>query len=131
MFEDNVGSALLAQTSTIQFLPFTVATFTNNSGYHGGAIGLRWNSIMLVNNHSKFHFENNKADEFGGAMFMKHEERNPFSMADTLCPLQFEGNQRINVSFNFVNNTAGLSGNSIYFTTLDSCVYIYIPYCTS
>ena len=125
VFEGNVGSALLAKTSTIQFLPFTVANFTNNSGYYGGAIGLLWNSIMLVNNHSKFHFENNTADKFGGAIYLEHdEERNPFSMADTLCPLQFEGNQRINVSFNFVNNTAGISGNSIYFTTLDSCVYL-------
>ena len=124
VFEDNVGSALLSKTSTIQFLPFTVAIFTNNSGYHGGAIGLLWNSIMLVNDHSKFHFENNKAEEFGGAMFLKDDERNPLSMVDTLCPLQFEGNRRINVSFDFVNNTAGISGNSIYFTTLDSCVYL-------
>ena len=128
VFEDNVGSALWAQTSTIQFLPSTVASFTNNTGHRGGAVGLVSNSFMLVNRNSKFYFQNNTANLYGGAMFLKlHDERNPFSMADTVCPLQFEGEYRegeMNVSFRFVNNTAGISGNSIYFTTLDSCVYL-------
>ena len=128
VFEGNVDSALWAQTSTIRFLSSTVANFTNNSGYHGGAIGLVSNSIMLVNNNSIFYFQNNSAVGFGGAMFLEvYDEQNPYSMADVLCPLQFEGEylqQEANVSFHFINNTAGISGNSIYFTTLDSCVYL-------
>ena len=128
VFKDNVGSALLAHTSTIQFLPSTVANFIHNTGRHGGAIRLESNSLMLVNNNSKFYFQNNEADNFGGAMYLKlHDIRNPFSMADTVCPLQFEGEYRkgeTNVSFHFINNTAGISGTSIYFTTLDSCVYL-------
>ena len=129
VFEDNVGSALLAHTSTIQFLPSTVANFINNTGRRGGAIRLESKSLMLVNSNSKFYFQNNKADNFGGAMYLKlHDIRNPFSMADTVCPLQFEGEYRegekTDVSFHFINNTAGISGTSIYFTTLDSCVYL-------
>lgn len=127
-FEDNIGSALWVMDSVVKFLPSTFVLFANNCGHQGGAIGLIGNSLMLVNSDSQFHFQNNTAVVHGGAMFLKsHDERNPYSIASAACPLQFEGEyakREGNVSFYFVNNTAGVSGNSIYFTTLDSCVYL-------
>lgn len=127
VFEDNIGSALLIVASTIVFLPSTVAHFTRNSGYRGGAISLVDNSLMLVNNNSQFYFENNTAVQDGGAIYVEsHDERNPYSIADSACPLQFEGQYtaQSNVSFQFVSNHANGEINSVYFTTIDSCVYL-------
>jgi hypothetical protein len=128
VFEENAGTALWVINSVIKFPPFSIARFANNSSEQGGAMSLTGSSIMLVSNNSEFIFQSNSATLYGGAMYLKsHNEQNPYSEVESVCPLQYQGEydeRESNVSFHFINNTAGKGGDAIYFTTLDSCVFL-------
>lgn len=132
-FEDNRGTALQAVSTIIQFLPFASVQFVNNTGVDGGAIALISLSIIFVQMNSQFIFRENRALRYGGAIYIENVDvLDPFLFADSKCPIQYreasDGEYR-NVSFTFESNTAGFYpdvsfGNSIHFSSVDSCVYL-------
>ena len=132
-FQNNTGTALWAVASKLHFLGIMTGTFLHNFGTNGGAISLISNSILFVYDDTVLRFVENKASSKGGAIFSHSVHENSFLMSASTCSVQYKGDTSIelrNVSFIFEQNVATLdsrsdanNGNSIYLTTLHSCVF--------
>lgn len=132
-FENNTGTALWAVASKIHFSCKTTALFYRNFGANGGAISLLSESILFVHDNTALRFVENQAASRGGALFSHSVHENSFLLSASTCPLQYKGDSSIelrNVSFSFERNLATLdsrsdanNGNSIYMTSLHSCVF--------
>lgn len=132
-FEGNTGTALWAVASKIHFSCAMNGTFLHNIGTNGGAIGLVSNSVLYVHDNTALRFVENIASSRGGALFSHSVHENSFLLSASTCPVQYKGDTSIelrNVTFSFHRNIATLgsrsdanSGNSIYMTSLHSCVF--------
>ena len=81
--------------------------FYNNSGLIGGAIQLLDSSTMLLKSNTSILFEKNHADYVGGAIFI--------DMNSDLCFFHVNSeNDNDNTKVYFNNNTANISGSSLY-----------------
>ena len=111
-FTNNVGSSMRLLYS---HLICQSAVFANNTADNGAAIYIDQGSVAYINNGENVQFINNSAAENGGAIFA-----NLFY----ICALPVFTSTLSGITNSvamFVNNTAKVSGNSIYF---------YIPaYC--
>ena len=130
LFDHNNHTALAASNAQIEFYPGCNATFTNNVGEVGGAMFLIGSTFLRAFNNTEFHYKNNMAYIFGGAIyFFNPNERYMFSsgncfiryMEDDIDPRQWF------VSFVFKNNSHTARNhsrpNSIYTTSLIPCVW--------
>ena len=121
MFANNLGTALRVVAARVSFDKHTLATFENNNGDNGGALSLVGMATLLFNSNSTFMFVNNHADFVGGAIYWYSIDQHDYFSSRT-CFLKKEYYNTVNVSFSFLNNTAGTGiGNSIYATTLLPC----------
>ena len=125
-FQGNDGSALAVATGSVEFLKNCFATFKNNSGRNGGGIVLLGSYIRV---HSGTHlvFKYNKADYNGGAIFSRSVfEENVFSSM-TGCFIRYSNimlsPSKWNSTFYFKGNTAGGVTNSIYTSSLATCLF--------
>ena len=128
---NNIGSGIVGLNSELMFTNNCVANFTSNTGHSGGAITLFGSGYIRVNDSTVMMFTNNTAELYGGAIFWQSEgnhelisSRNCFIRYSirTLSPYKWP------VKFIFRNNTAGLLGNSIYSTTLLTCLWGGVPF---
>ena len=132
-FQNNTGTALWAVASKLHFSCTMTGTFLHNFGTNGGAISLISNSILFVYDNTALRFVENKASSKGGAIFSHSVHENSFLMSASTCSIQYKGDTSMesrNVSFIFEQNVATLdsrsdanNGNSIYLTSLHSCVF--------
>ena len=84
--------------------------FVNNSASNGAAVYMEVHSISFDDN-AIVQFINNSAVQKGGAMYI--------NLATDHCDVFKDISNTSNVSF--VNNLAGIAGNSIYFSIPESC----------
>ena len=118
-FLSNVGSALFLSSCNTELIGHTL--FMNNSAGRGGAIYLDQGSQIAIKENSSITFSQNNAMQYGGAIYIElfyNYVTNAFN-----CPYNdiiiTELSKTSNVSF--IDNSAGIIGNSIYFSIPELC----------
>ena len=125
------GSVILACNSDI-YLHGNIS-FENNRATNGGAIRLYQSSHLFLLEPTNATFINNRAFSYGGAIYSYADRNLPLS--NSLCAIQVDSNKtnasNINIKLNFINNTAGLAGNSMYVSPSYDCQQLKSPHNTS
>ena len=109
-FYNNLGTPISADGSSLQFSGTIV--FRNNTGYDGGAMSFTGGSYVYVSNNTNVVFENNKAENAGGAVFVDQNT--------DYCFFRERHGDSCNCSYHlpfnlsFINNTAQKGGDAIY-----------------
>lgn len=125
-FESNSQTALACVGARLSFQSDCVAEFHANSGRNGGAIALMGYSFIEVSRNTTLKFMRNNAEFVGGAIFGQsigeHDlisSRNCFIRYDKIevKPLEWES------TFYFEDNRANTVVNSIYATSLLTCLW--------
>ena len=123
LFINNSGSALAVVGAYVDFTSSNVSFF-NNTGDKGGAISLLGDASMLISNYTNARFEGNRVSTYGGAIYNSYIERESFSSYSN-CFIRynpfFVPPDQWTAHFIFRNNTASISGNSIYSTSILPC----------
>ena len=125
-FEGNSGSAVAVVSTGVEFFNNTNVQFYNNTGDKGGAIALLGGSWMTINENTHLSFHYNRATDKGGAIYvMSIGEHDLISSRN--CFIRYY-NSSVYLSkwianFTFVDNVAGVAGNSMYVTTLLPCIW--------
>ena len=125
-FEDNTHSALAAVSTGVYIAPHTTVQFYRNSGRAGAAVALLGYAFIEASDGSKFLFFNNTAEIKGGAI--RGESIGEHDLISSRnCFIRYNN---INVQpenwtaeFVFSNNMANGERNSIYATSLLSCIW--------
>ena len=118
VFEINDGSALMGVNAELKFDCPSGANFTRNIGINGGAISLQAYSRLNITNQTKMYFRENHARSHGGAIYL-HISSDHMLFIRSVCP--FYNSMENTTKIYFVSNTAGKSGQTIYFTALLPC----------
>ena len=122
-FIGNQGSAIYAFQTDVIFQGKN--TFHNNSGKLGAGLSLFVNSFLYLKPHTNLLFSNNKAQYFGGAIFTDLEMEIPETVLPCFFQVLKEGLEEqtavSSIHVEFVNNTAGTAGSSLYGGYLDDC----------
>ena len=132
IFNDNNATAIEATSAVLDFNPYSSVKFINNQGVNGGALKLRGLAVIFVRANSIFLFDQNKARVRGGAIYVESYDEH----SSKSCFIQYREFKKQeqslkpqNVSFNFTNNSAGITnnedmhrGDSVYATTLTPCL---------
>ena len=120
-FSDNEGSALSVIGTQVNFTGSTV-DFIRNSGLIGAGIALLGCASLLVGESTTLNFRGNHAKQYGGGIYNKDTDRDPEAYE---CFIHynkpFESPEDWNVSFVFINNSAGLLGDAIFATDILQC----------
>ena len=127
-FEDNMGTALYLTDATAVILSGTVAEFVNNTAGNGAALSLLGSSNLVIHPDTQLDFTNNKALEFGGAIYFYSTSSSLFYSYTCFIEYfkaQVKPGNWSNVSLWFSNNTALGFGHAIYASTLVPCARIY------
>ena len=126
VFEGNDGSAMAVVSTGVHIFTNASILFYNNTGDKGGAIALLGGSWLTVNENTEILFHSNRANDKGGAVYVlsigEHDlisSRNCFIRYVNPAIYIFDWN----TNFTFVENEAAVAGNSIYTTTLLSCIW--------
>ena len=128
-FDGNAYTALLLNSGKVTLEENTQLQFVNNTGLQGGAVALHGFSYISVSDNCRVEFINNRATEYGGAIFYYPIEQREF-FGGRVCFLRYKGDYNSpvdgrNISFVFFNNFAGVNGSSIYSTSLYACYFFY------
>ena len=120
-YHDNSGS-VFELTNTKIILDGNML-FEKNRGERGAVFKLYGSSTFHLNNGLRATFINNIAHTKGGAIYAQDEEYIYKTIKQ--CTFQmsypFQNASVLNISMIFINNTAGLSGSSIFSTNLYNC----------
>ena len=120
--ESNINSStgLLLEDSSINFTGKN--TVRGNSNYNGGGMAIYGDSHMtLTENSSTLLFEDNFAENFGGAMYVQVDYKH-YCFFDIGVP-EPKSFTNVTVSLMFVSNRARTAGNDIYGGYLHNCAY--------
>ena len=124
-FTNNRGSALVSLDASVEFFSNTSGGFYDNIGRVGAAITLFNQAFIQVYEWSRFYFKYNKAELYGGGIYWESiGNRNLISSSNCFIRYQniYVDPTDWKVSFYFSKNQAGISGNSIFATTLLGCL---------
>ena len=120
-FTGNEGSALSVIGTLVDFTGSSV-DFIQNTGLVGAGIALLACASVLVGENTILNFTGNHAKQYGGAIYNQDTGRDPEAYE---CFIRyskpFESPECWNVSFTFINNSAGLLGDAIYATDILQC----------
>ena len=126
IFENNNDSALAAVNTGIYFANNSTGSFANNSGRNGGAIALMGFAFVETSGDTFLNFTNNRAELKGGAIYAQsvgeHDlisSRNCFIRYNNLSATPDDWTSE----FYFDGNTAKGKNNSIYATSLLTCLW--------
>ena len=118
-FYNNLGTPVSAgQGSSLQFSGTIV--FRNNTGYDGGAMRFTGGSHVIVSNHANVIFENNTAENAGGAVFVDQDTTYCFFREIQSYPYICS---HLPFNLSFINNTALKGGDTIYGAGISECAY--------
>lgn len=125
-FEKNSQSALACIGVPLRFKSNSVTRFIANSGRNGGAVALMGNAFLEVSQNTTLYFERNRAKFFGGAIYdLSVGERDLISSRN--CFIRYDNIEikpwNWEVQFIFADNTASSKVNSIYATSLLTCLW--------
>ena len=119
-FVNNTNTAMLAM-DTILYFEGNI-TFSENTGYFGGGLALRDDSIMYLKSNTHVHFINNYARHRGGGMYLTAID------VSSTRPCFYQVYQRDrstnpNVKLIFINNTAEEAGDALFGgAAINNCV---------
>ena len=118
-YYDNSGSVFeLIDTNII--LDGNIS-FKGNRGERGAVFKLYGSSTFHLNNGLRAKFINNIAHTKGGAIYAHDDIYKTIKQCTFQMSSSFQNMTGLNISMIFINNTAGLSGSSIYSTNLYNC----------
>ena len=123
LFLGNHGTALAAAGTYLLFNDCN-AEFTNNSGLKGGAISLLGAADMVASDFTKMTFTHNHAKIYGGAIYVVYiEQENLIDYFNCFArPTKpFKHLHQWTANFVFIDNSAEMSGSSIFTTSSDPC----------
>ena len=124
-FENNTQSALVATSTSLDFLENCNASFINNAARNGGAIQLHGHAFVRVHNNAQMTFVNNSALYDGGAIFSRSVGEQEIVAAGN-CFIRFSDIDATpwewTAKFYFRGNTANGQKNSIYATSVQPCL---------
>ena len=130
-FTNNRGTPILLINSIVHV--FGENFFTGNHAIDGGGMAFIDNSAIVLHNNSLMVFRDNYATNVGGAWYVQGEESldSPFFLlglyndgcfiAIQPLPTSSDVLNTLNISVQFINNTAGSGGNVLYGGSIDSC----------
>ena len=123
-FYNNLGTAISAVGSSLHFSGTTV--FRSNTGFDGGAMSFIGDSHVNVSNRANVVFENNAAENAGGAVFVNQDNTYCFfrGSKDQWNYTQYNNCSHLPFSLIFINNTALKGGDAIYGAGMSDCRYL-------
>lgn len=125
-FLRNNGTGLVVSDTGVRVTESSVVNFTRNSGRVGGAAAFFGSAWILAHKNTTFHFQDNTADQHGGAIYAVHFGEHDLYLEHN-CFIRYykhtEPPHTWNVSFSFHNNSARGSINSIFTTSTLPCVW--------
>ena len=95
--------------------------FKGNRGERGAVFKLYGSSTFHINNGLRATFINNIAHTKGGAIYAQDDIHKTIKQCTFQMSYPFQNISLLNISMKFINNTAGLSGSSIFSTNLYNC----------
>ena len=95
--------------------------FEGNRGERGAVFKLYGSSSFRLNNGLRATFINNNAHTKGGAIYAQDDIYKTIKHCTFQMFYPFQNASVLNISMTFINNTAGLSGSSIFSTNLYNC----------
>ena len=95
--------------------------FEGNRGERGAVFKLYGTSTFHLNNGLRATFINNIAHTKGGAIYAQDDIYKTIKQCTFQISSLFQNMTVLNISMIFINNTAGLSGSSIFSTNLYNC----------
>ena len=130
-FVGNQDSAVAGIATSFTFGRNTSVTFRSNHGWNGAAISLLGNAYIIVHDITFLAFINNTADTKGGAIYYVNSGQKDF-VSTQRCLFYYYDLTAFNISqwktkFFFSNNSARDGGDSIYCTTLLTCIWENLP----
>ena len=119
-FYNNLGTPINADGSFLQFSGDIV--FRNNTGYNGGAMSFTGGSYVYISNNTNVTFENNRAENAGGAVFVDQNTDYCFfrERYRDSCNCSYD----LPFNLSFINNTAQKGGDAIYGADISDCTYL-------
>ena len=126
IFHGNRGTAIGAYQSTFHMSGYN--SFINNSATEGGAIALLHNSSMYIQNNTEILFQNNYADNVGGAIFVQTIPTFDFLAYSLItCPVLLLMTYQCppltaNITLSFTNNTGRDGGDVMYGKKFYRCI---------
>ena len=117
------GSAILASSTTLYF--YDTLLFIGNRGYRGGALSLVSGSRVIIEKGANVSFQDNHAQLYGGVLYHTFPVEGVIGM-NQYCVFLYENDTIKDASLWdadiwFINNTAGVSGQSLFISSSDSC----------
>ena len=122
VFANSKGSAISLWESTLNI--YNVNRFEDNYAMYGGALKICKGSFVFLHNNSNMQFINNSAIMMGGAIFVQQ------TCLDTSLPCVFQPYMPENttidelgkfLTLDFVDNSAGITGDAIYGGVFNGC----------
>ena len=131
-FENNLGTAIHIVNGNINMSESSVH-FYNNTGIQGGAVALIGESSIILGPNRNYSFENNKAFDTGGGLYVKVVDNHDITASKT-CFIQYyeDGKyytpaQKWKATVTFTGNRADtMKGHSIFATSLYPCQIINV-----
>ena len=119
--------AVLVDVSTLAVQRGANVSFLENNGHDGGALALKNGAMICIRgSHGKIMFTQNHALHYGGALYVTNTRKRfllyrqaTVCFYQTLLPRTFD--DKSISSLVFANNTADISGNSLYGGWVDLC----------
>ena len=122
-FFDNKAVAIRAFQTNVIFEGNNI--FRNNTGNSGAGLSLFMNSYMYLKPHTNLLFVNNHAQSVGGAIYTDISLELPGLTLPCFFQVLTEGQEEAlvmsTISVEFINNTAGVAGSSLYGGYIDGC----------
>ena len=129
IFERNQGTALTVGAASVQFGENTTVNFTNNTGRYGGAILLDGYAFIIVSPTTVVNFVSNQAKHAGGAIYAFSVSKHDFRQTSGHCIIRYSEigvtPERWETLFYFKDNEASNLPNSIFTTSVQSCLWWY------
>ena len=123
IFMNNKATAIRALQTNVIFEGNN--TFLNNTGGSGAGLALFMNSYMYLKPHTNLLFVNNHALSVGGAIYTDLTLVEPRLTLPCFFQVLTEGQEEAlvmsTISVEFVNNTAGVAGSSLYGGYIEGC----------
>ena len=122
-FHDNHGSGIYITAGRIHILPLGFVGFWRNHADRGAGISLMGYAGITAYKHSAIVFQENHAMKYGGAIYYGTIDKLDY-VNSRRCFIRYERvlpPDQWETLFDFVNNTAGDRGHSIYASSLLPC----------
>ena len=131
-FSNNLGGALFVIDTSVDIRNNSLIRFKrNHAATNGGALSLVGHAFLRIHNSSKVFFIENHARQRGGAVYFYAIGYHTLLGFGT-CFVRYQDDlvptDEWNFEVNFIGNTAGFDGHSMYATSLLPCVVGYLPH---